>query len=152
MLFISLNAFFASKRINPQYYMDELESQIYWTLCTSTSIPTFDAAQTWSCWHALVASGPTTFRKYLAKRSLQVYPNVTGRMTGFLSNVIRRIDINVQFFLLYFLNFKSHPYRSPESIPMGPELPDSFHATGFTTSSMIYTEIEIGVSLYTSTV
>ena len=54
--------------------------------------------------------------------------------------------------LLSSPNFKIHPCRSFASIPVGPKLPESFHATNLTTSYVMSTEIKIGVLVYVTKV
>ena len=47
-------------------------------------------------------------------------------------------------------NFSSHPCSASESVPPGPELPESLRATDSTASSVMSTGIKIGVSSYVS--
>ena len=49
-------------------------------------------------------------------------------------------------------NFRSHPCSSSKSVSPGPELPESFRATDSMASSVISTEMKIGISSYVSNV
>ena len=173
MWLVFLNAFFALTSRKLQFFMDKLASQIAWMPCTSPSIPTFNLAQSWFSWHTLVSLIPLTFRTHLDKRNLQVYPTPTGWIPGCFSSLSRRPDINAQqaaqgrfllasqltkistllrFIFLFSPNFKIHPFRASECVPLGPGLPESFHAKNSTTPSIISTGIKVGIFLYTSNV
>ena len=78
-------------------------------------------------------------------------------MIGCLGRVIIGELVNKNFntnmkFLLSSPNFKNYPCRASESVPPGPELPESFRLTDLTKSSIISTRMKIGVLLYTSSV
>ena len=49
-------------------------------------------------------------------------------------------------------NLRSHPCSALESVPLGTEIHESFRATDSTASSVMYTGMKIGVSLYVSNV
>ena len=49
-------------------------------------------------------------------------------------------------------NFRSHAYSASESVPPGPELPESFFTTDYTASSVMSTGTKICVSSYVSNV
>ena len=105
----------------------------------------------------------------LAKRCLHVSPTPTRCTPVCLSTTFRLRNINarhavqgglplaynytkvstlVRSLLLFSQNFRSHPCSASKSVPPGPELPESLCATYSTASSVILTEIKIGVYSY----
>ena len=83
------------------------------------------------------------------------YPLPVSSVTPFRSpccSVSRSPHVPTSFRVLSLLlsttNCISHPYRTSESVPSGPECPKTFHATNLTVSSVMLTGIKIGILSY----
>ena len=121
----------------------------------------------------MVASGPVTFSKILAKICCHVYPMPNGCTSGCLYSAIRRPDINAWlaarvglpldnqstkvFTLVHSLvlsspNSRSHPCSAFKSVTPRQETPESLRATNYTSSSVVSVGIKIVVSPYISNV
>ena len=68
-------------------------------------------------------------------------------LVGYL---VEKVSTLVRSLFLSSPDFKIHPCKASESVPPGPELPESFRATDLTAYFMISTGIKIGVSEYVS--
>ena len=109
----------------------------------------------------------------LEKRRRHISPMPTGHTPGCLSSAIRRTGINsqvaaqggissdnqstkfsklVRSLILHPPNFRRHPCSDTDSVPLGPELPESLCATDSTASYVMSTGIKIGVYSYVSNV
>ena len=142
-------------RRNPQSF--------YWDWCAHRRliswIPPYTPASTpidsWSIAQAALASYPVTLRTHFSMSCRQVSPTPTGLTPGCLSSVISRpltiaqkaaqrghpfpshsaksstVSCN---FLLAASNRRSQCWRITKSVPAGPAPPDSFLATGTSSS------------------